>query len=1058
MESISKNLLSILVTAINEKDNKVILIKDTKNLSLGDINKTLINLGKKCFYRVLEKHNNGELEPYFPFLTFIDEEINIANIEVEKFLEDINIYPLHKSLFLSYLKCGKAERDEELIFFDYEYEKNKIYESLMNIINKFGDNVFILLENINYMSLSTLNWLKYIVMNNEEYNFKIILTFSDDKYFDCDYQDEFENLIDSIEAKHSLLRLSIKEKSNGDNKKPKKVEKDLIIHGENLYNLFAIDEALICFCRKYKSMIDSNDIYELKQVLLRLGDIYLIKKDYGNSYKYYDLLLNFAIDVNDKRLKTLALQKLSMLNIVRLKFNEAETLAKNSYKLAVEINNDYFKLKSYELLFWINEKGKYRTTIEELNFDEEFIKLARKYNQKNILAYFLTHNFNLISFVGPKDQREDYYMEGLELAEKLKNINCILSADLKTALVYAVNGDHDISQEYYKKVEKILIDMHDNFRLAQTYNGMGYYCLIEGDYIKANDYYNKSLSYLRLEWNFDEICMALINKSLTSLFVCDYETANKQLEILLNVIKTLKLGRLRLTTVSRIYGIAALNHFYLGNLYKSYSFLSKIQTVDISNRFYEDDEEYFLKNFTEALLAKKPGDLDEALKLFRKSYKNLIKAKGSLKCMYPKFMYEYFRILEISEENNNADSVRKEAIKYCKEHNINYYINLIDGVTVNNNYTFESDLKDLSWIIEAAKQEATINSLNDKVEEIHFINSFQEILTSIDDKNTIINNSMTLIENKFSIDYSLLIFYEGETTEILYTTDREILSDNYIKELNAIITEYTSPFVTSDDIDLSNWIERTINEKVRSLIYVPIIKDENLKLIFICATKFGNDPIRNNIILDSSNLGIINISIKEFNETLQKIKWQEKLMESALKDALTGLNNRCYFFDKLSTLVKNNGKKNINACLLYIDLDNFKYYNDTFGHSIGDYILSFFANSLSSICEELKSVDVIRYGGDEFIVLLEQAEFGDGEVLAEKLYEEIKRCRGYEDNIKALLNKNINIPKEKLLSCSMGISYRKLNSSTNYNKLIEEADKCLYKAKNSGKGRYIVFK
>ena len=60
MESISKNLLSILVTAINEKDNKVILIKDTKNLSLGDINKTLINLGKKCFYRVLEKHNNGE--------------------------------------------------------------------------------------------------------------------------------------------------------------------------------------------------------------------------------------------------------------------------------------------------------------------------------------------------------------------------------------------------------------------------------------------------------------------------------------------------------------------------------------------------------------------------------------------------------------------------------------------------------------------------------------------------------------------------------------------------------------------------------------------------------------------------------------------------------------------------------------------------------------------------------------------------------------------------------------------------------------------------------------
>ena len=205
-------------------------------------------------------------------------------------------------------------------------------------------------------------------------------------------------------------------------------------------------------------------------------------------------------------------------------------------------------------------------------------------------------------------------------------------------------------------------------------------------------------------------------------------------------------------------------------------------------------------------------------------------------------------------------------------------------------------------------------------------------------------------------------------------------------------------------------------------------------------------------------MGIITIAIKEFNETLQKIKWQERLIESASKDTLTGLNNRHYFFDKLSTLVKNSDEENINACLLYIDLDNFKYYNDTFGHSIGDYILICFANSLNSIYEKLNCVDVIRYGGDEFIVLLEQAEFGDGEVLAEKLCEEIKRCRGYEDNIKTFLNKNITISKEKILSCSIGISYKKLNSSVNYDKLIEEADKCLYKAKNTGKDRYIVFK
>ena len=62
------------------------------------------------------------------------------------------------------------------------------------------------------------------------------------------------------------------------------------------------------------------------------------------------------------------------------------------------------------------------------------------------------------------------------------------------------------------------------------------------------------------------------------------------------------------------------------------------------------------------------------------------------------------------------------------------------------------------------------------------------------------------------------------------------------------------------------------------------------------------------------------------------------------KYMFTGLNNRHYFFDKLSKLVKNNGKENIKSCLLYIDLDNLKYCNDTFGHSIGDYILICFIN------------------------------------------------------------------------------------------------------------------
>lgn len=210
--------------------------------------------------------------------------------------------------------------------------------------------------------------------------------------------------------------------------------------------------------------------------------------------------------------------------------------------------------------------------------------------------------------------------------------------------MYAVNGLHNISNQYYTKVEHMLIELKDDFKLAQTYNGIGYYYLIAGDFGMADEYY-KALEHLKSEWNFDEICTTLVNKSINAMLVSDYKTAEKQLEILLAIVKELKLSRLRLTTLSRIYGIIALNHFYLGNSFRSYSFLSKMNTANSTNQYYEDDDEYFLNCFTQGLLLRKSGDLNQAEEFFQEAWFHLSKLKGSLKCLYPKFTLEYQKLL-----------------------------------------------------------------------------------------------------------------------------------------------------------------------------------------------------------------------------------------------------------------------------------------------------------------------------------------------------------------------------------------------------------------------------
>lgn len=1059
------NILSFLSNEISDGNNKIILIKDSDKLSLRELHNYLLslNLEAKCFYENLQSYDC--YEPYFPLLSFIKEELTRSNLSINEFFGTDIIYPNHKDIFRSYISSNMAERQEEIIPFDYLYERNRLYESLLNIFNKYNENsnVYILLENINYMTYSTLEWLKWLVKNDKDYKFKIILTITSYEYFIKEFQDEFENFIEMIESKYSLLQIDNNKYSRLENRSDEinDYECNLLNAGENLFQFFALNEALYCFNKQYNSIKRLHKIRvnkELDYVLTRLGDIYVLKEDFHNAYVYYELLLNKAIELNNSISKANALQKLSMLEILRLNFNSSEKFAKNSYKIAVKLEDDYLKLKSYELLFWINEKGKYRTTIENLDYEEEFITLAKRYKQKNILAYFLTHSFNALSFIGPRDQREDYYNEGHDIAKKLKNENCILSAHLKTALVYAVNGFHNISEEYYEKVENLLIAMKDDFRLAQTYNGIGYYYLTAGKFEEADEYYNKALQHLKTDWNYDEICMTLVNKSINAMLVSDYVTAEKQLDVLISVAKELKLERLRLTTLSRIYGILALNHFYLGNSYRSYSFLSKMQTVISSNKYYEDDDEYFLNNFTQGLLLRKKGFINEAEEFFQEALFHISKIKGSLKCFYAKFTLEYRQLLLECKENEDAELITKMGYDYCKENNLSYYLDIFEGKKIKK-YNFGDYLSQITWIFEAARQEASIRSLNDKVDEINFINSFQEILTSLDDKENIINNSMTLLENKFLIDYSLLITYDKNINRIMYCSKGIKIYDNKLDELNEILNRYQSPIVSSDEIQLNKYVESIIEGKVKSLIYIPVIKENKLKVSFLCVTKVDNDVVNNKIVLNSSNLRIINITIKQLAETIQKIQWQEKLIESVSTDMLTQLYNRQYFYNKMSYLVDQSQKKknieNEDICLFYIDLDNFKYYNDTFGHTIGDSVLIWFGEILNSVAP--KKSYAIRYGGDEFLLLVEQCNYKQAKKIGDKIYEDIRILGGFKERISKMLERSIEIHEKNLLSCSMGIVCKELSKNLNIREFVDNADKSLYEAKRFGKGRYIIY-
>lgn len=180
--------------------------------------------------------------------------------------------------------------------------------------------------------------------------------------------------------------------------------------------------------------------------------------------------------------------------------------------------------------------------------------------------------------------------------------------------------------------------------------------------------------------------------------------------------------------------------------------------------------------------------------------------------------------------------------------------------------------------------------------------------------------------------------------------------------------------------------------------------------------------------------------IRSQNKILKKEK--AKYQELAFNDSLTGLYNRQRLYDELN--IKLNGNENdICLALYYLDIDNFKYINDTMGHAYGDEVLVKISNELKNLLK-YQGVSIYRIGGDEFVLLLEN-------------YKEIFIVNNYARKILEYVKKPIDVNGRIFnLSASIGVSLFPIDGG-NYMELLRNADTAMYKAKEQGKNGFMIY-
>ncbi len=182
------------------------------------------------------------------------------------------------------------------------------------------------------------------------------------------------------------------------------------------------------------------------------------------------------------------------------------------------------------------------------------------------------------------------------------------------------------------------------------------------------------------------------------------------------------------------------------------------------------------------------------------------------------------------------------------------------------------------------------------------------------------------------------------------------------------------------------------------------------------------------------------VAVKE--DITVRRSYEEQLLRQAHYDELTGLANRVLMLDRLDLAIKTAVRNGTEAALLCIDLDRFKYVNDTLGHSVGDELLKEASARLSTCIRKCDTL--ARMGGDEFVIILPQI---DSDTIVRRIAERVVDVFAKPFRIGE---------QDHYVTASIGIVLFP-NDGADHQVLLRNADLAMYKAKDLGRNRYQFF-
>ncbi|MGP1458245.1 MAG: GGDEF domain-containing protein [Treponema sp.] len=985
------------------------------------------------------KNNYAPLKPFLQILSLYPPQ----TLGIPEF-----VYPLQRDSFESYFKTGEAAERKDVVIWTEEtyYEVMRLKNAVAGMIARSVSSSFVVL-NAQKLGKEAVDIIGLL----EQSDFKGKLIFCFDMLCTAEAPDYIGAFLQKIGMNANYFEITGAKALSA---APIPPAKDALPDFETLYRsikncrtFLVLSEACALAKRIDDSAAFRNFPAEQKRRLsMEMGLSYF----YAGSADEAAFYLGNVIEYGGGD----ALEYRATFYLSQVFFTKNDNLTALRYadgtKKRLENNkNSEFYAYADMMEYIITERTTPKTSIKTYSAVASRLKKLGLIN--NFIHTALTVPWTLIYNNASRKKIMAKIEEVEGLAKEIDNQFALSAVCHWKGILLSLAGNSEEALTWYEKCIAIRTEIGQVAPVIKIRNGIAYEFLARAEYKKSYDLINGFIAQLLESSDYPEIVITLGNAAKSLFYARRFEQAYP---FFLTILKLLYLFGLENNTfyhfVPEYNDILAYKTLIelsgSGNCEKQ---LTKakiaLNNLNRNGKPFSPIEET-MKYFLTAAVNLKEGKLRQSVKDFAETEK-FLKKTGSAQGFRTAFLYfEFAVLLQQNGHEKEAEKYKKLGFERAAENNFTFYTQgkrsaaevSLAGYAAGGT-DFDAPNIDLALLEQKAEKVRLVSQLHKRLREAQFLNKIMGLSA-----NTTHNAKYASSVVHVIFDYLMAeaVFIAEKTNEknwgILASvsrTERNSLSDAEWDAL-AVAAEAASEGCIYYD-------------RQQNVIFSNLLKFEFVGAIVIVLQK--------NTRVSSAELDTINIAIANIQAQLVMLRQHEHLLVIASTDMLSMLKNRRALQDRLAIesemlrSYKNKQDMAVQITIAFIDLDNFKHYNDSYGHEAGDLLIAKFAQLLKTVYRQIDFI--ARFGGDEFVVLMPNTDCEEARSSAERLHEALKAAGYFIHDLESLLGKKIRISPGNYLNFSCGIcSNFDIDDPTDMERTMINADHALYYSKRNKKG------